>query len=188
MNRAPRLLLAAGSIAALLVGCGGGETTTVVENHTVTAASSAQSTDSTAADTTATTSSADSTASVPSEAPTTIVHQGSFQSPTGNIGCVLIGGIARCDIVQRDWSPPARPASCSSQVDYGQGLEIGRSGPAKVVCAGDTTRNPGAPKLAYGSGSQVGDFVCVSRSSGVTCTNRFNGHGFLISVQSYKLF
>jgi len=174
-------ILAAIGAAFVLASCGGG-TTTVIKQRTVTQGSSTQSTASTTASTTS------STASVPSEPPTQFVDEATFQSPTGNIGCSLIGGIARCDIVKRDWSPPPRPPSCPSEVDYGQGLEVGRSGPADLVCAGDTARDPSSPKLPYGTASQVGDFVCVSRSSGITCTNRLDGHGFFISIQSYRLF
>jgi hypothetical protein len=174
--------LAAAGFAVALAGCGGG-TTTVIEKRTVTAG---QSTTGTAA--TTETGSTTTTGNTPSEPPTRFVHEGQFQSPTGNIGCAMIGGVARCDIGQRDWSPPPRPSSCPSETDYGQGLEVSRSGPGQVVCAGDTTRDPGAPKLPYGTASQAGSFICVSRPTGMTCTNRSNGHGFFISAQSYKLF
>jgi hypothetical protein len=178
-------------VAVALVGCGGG-TTTVIKERTITEATSTPSTSTTETDTSTatitTTATADTTAPVPSEPPTTIVHDDLFQSPSGNIGCAMVGGVARCDIGQRDWSPPPRPSSCSDVTDYGQGLEVSRSGPADVVCAGDTTRDPSAPKLPYGTGSQVGDFICVSRPTGITCTDRFNGHGFFVSIQAYKLF
>ena len=123
-----------------------------------------------------------------SEPPTRFVHRPSFRSPTGNVGCILIGGLARCDIAKRDWSPPPHPASCPNQVDFGQGLEVGESGKGHFVCAGDTARDPSAARLPYGTASQVGSFICVSRPSGMTCTNRHNGHGFFISVQSYRAF
>jgi hypothetical protein len=34
----------------------------------------------------------------------------------------------------------------------------------------------------------VGPYECVSRSTGMTCTNRTTGHGFQISIQSYRRF
>jgi hypothetical protein len=101
---------------------------------------------------------------------------------------MIVGALARCDIVHRSWSLPPRPADCPNIVDFGQGIEVGRSGAARFVCAGDTARDPSSRKLPYGSASQVEDFVCVSRPSGMTCTNRLNGHGFLLSVQRYRLF
>ena len=121
------------------------------------------------------------------EEPTAVVHLQSFRSPSGNIGCVMIEGGARCDIRRRDWSPPARPASCPEQVDFGQGLTVGHSGKASFVCAGDTTLDPSAAALAYGEVSELGGTQCISRSEGITCANHA-GHGFFLSVQSYKLF
>lgn len=124
--------------------------------------------------------------STESEVPTRVVHLTSFQTPSGNVGCYLSGGAARCDISERDWSAP-RPAGCPTESDFGQGLTVGRSGAGEVVCAGDTTLDPSAPKLAYGSASRAGGTTCVSRARGLTCTNS-GGHGFFISVQSYRLF
>jgi hypothetical protein len=115
------------------------------------------------------------------------VHEGAFQSPTGNIGCMIVGGTARCDIVKRSWSPPPRPSSCPRIVDYGQGVELGVAGAARFVCAGDTARDPVAPKLPYGTASEVAPFLCVSRSTGMSCSNRADGHGFTISIQTYEL-
>jgi hypothetical protein len=120
--------------------------------------------------------------------PSKVVDLTAFRSPSGNIGCELLDGVARCDIGKRDWSPPARPASCPHIVDYGQGLEVGSSGPASFVCAGDTASEPSSPVLAYETASAVGQLLCVSRETGVTCTDRETAHGFFISIQSYRIF
>jgi hypothetical protein len=101
---------------------------------------------------------------------------------------MIVAGIARCDIKRRSWSPPARPASCPPEVDYGQGMEVGGSGAGTLVCAGDTTLDPTAPSLAYGSETVIGRFQCSSRRSGLTCTEVETGHGFFISIQSYRTF
>ena len=121
------------------------------------------------------------------EAPTAVVHLQSFRSPSGNIGCIMFEGGARCDIRKRDWSPPSRPASCPEQVDFGQGLTVAHTGKASFVCAGDTALNPSAPQLAYGEASELGGTQCISSSDGITCANH-SGHGFFVSIQSYKLF
>jgi hypothetical protein len=121
------------------------------------------------------------------EEPTRVVHLQSFRSPSGNIGCVLAEGGVRCDIRERQWSPPARPSSCPEQVDYGQGLSIAHAGKPEFVCAGDTTLDPSAAALPYGEVSELGGTQCFSRSGGMTCANHA-GHGFFISVQSYRLF
>ena len=112
----------------------------------------------------------------------------SFQSPSHNIGCIVGSSSgARCDIRHRDWSPPTRPKSCPSFTDYGQGLEVGRQGRGRVVCAGDTALTNGRA-LAYGHSHSVGRYTCTSRASGMTCRNRRSGHGFTIAKQRYRLF
>ena len=73
-------------------------------------------------------------------------------------------------------------------VDYGQGLAVGGSGPGDLVCAGDTTRDPTAAPLAYGTDTVIGAFRCASRTSGMTCTNADTGHGFFIAFQGYQTF
>jgi hypothetical protein len=169
----PAVIFAFGLV---LMGCGNGGSTTTVINKTVTVAQPATTTTST------------QTGSGTDKSPAQILHLSTFRSPTGVIGCALIGGEARCDIAKRDWSPPPRPASCPKQVDFGQGLEVGRSGPARPVCAGDTALDPTGRALGYGSASRIGDFSCISRSTGMTCTNSVTGHGFFISIQSYRAF
>jgi hypothetical protein len=111
-----------------------------------------------------------------------------FRSPTGNIGCSLLGGLARCDIAKRSWPPPARPASCPTIVDFGQGLEVGSAGEGRFVCAGDTVRDPASPRLAYGTATRIGGLECLSARDGVTCTARTSRHGFFISLQRYRIF
>jgi hypothetical protein len=113
---------------------------------------------------------------------------GSFRSPSGNIGCVLLGGTARCDIERRSWQPPPRPKSCPEGVDFGQGLQIGGSGSTRFVCAGDTARDPEETVLPYGSSTRSGGFTCQSARSGITCKRSSDGHGFFISIQSYRIF
>ena len=109
-----------------------------------------------------------------------------FSTPSGNIGCYIAGGSARCDIRDRDWNPPPRPAGCSTMTSYGQGLTVGTHGQPEVVCAGDTaltTENP----LDYGTSLTVDGITCLSRESGMRCTNA-DGHGFELSRQQYRFF
>lgn len=108
-----------------------------------------------------------------------------FQSPTRNIGCSLDATNARCDIRKRDWSPPKKPANC--ELDWGQGLDIGRTGSrGRFFCAGDTALGAGKA-LAYGKSITRGGITCTSRKSGMTCKNA-RGHGFRISRGSYRTF
>jgi uncharacterized protein DUF6636 len=173
--KAAAMSLTGAACCVWLLACGSGATKTVtVVTRTVTRQ---QTTPAAGAGT--------ATAATAAPAP---VHIGFFRTPTGNIGCAVADGTARCDIRQRDWSPPPRPASCPNIVDFGQGLIVGQSGPGRFVCAGDTALDPGGPPVAYGQVSQVGNFTCASRISGVTCRNTATGHGFQISRQGYEVF
>jgi hypothetical protein len=112
----------------------------------------------------------------------------SFTSPTGNIGCIVSDKYgARCDIRKRDWPRGPRPSGCPSFEDYGQGLWVARKGRGHIVCAGDTALTTGHP-LAYGHSRSIGRFTCVSHTTGMTCRNRRNGHGFTLARERYRLF
>jgi hypothetical protein len=202
-------------LAALIAGCGGGGSTTVIE-RTVTVESGGEGgegsggggetkgdggsggettggngtggDETTGGDgTTGGQGSDDGQTEGTIEAPSAVVHLQSFRSPSGNIGCIMFEGGARCDIRKREWSPPSRPASCPEQVDFGQGLSVDHTGEASFVCAGDTALDPSATPLEYGEASEMGGTQCISRSEGITCANH-SGHGFFVSIQSYKLF
>jgi hypothetical protein len=108
-----------------------------------------------------------------------------FQSPTGNIGCSITRQGVRCDIARHTWPTPPKPRSC--EVDYGQGVAVGKRGRASFVCAGDTALNQG-PVLDYGKRIRRGRFRCRSRTDGMRCVNRRNGHGFFLSRARVDLF
>jgi hypothetical protein len=186
---APALALAALLVLAVLVtGCGGGSTTTiertVTEKVEVPAKGEAGSG---GQENTAASEAETKVAEEEAAQPKRILHLKIFRTPSGNIGCAMYEGGARCDIRKRDWKPLPRPAACSQEVGYGQGLEVPAGGEAGFVCAGDTALDPTASSLAYGTASRVGGSECISRTDGITCVNRA-GHGFFISIQSYQVF
>ncbi len=185
---APALALAALLVlAALVAGCGGG-TTTIVRTVTERIEVPAKGGDSGGQRETAAKAAEAKAAEEEAQQPKRVLHLRSFRTPSGNIGCAMHEGVARCDIHKRDWKPLPRPASCSRQVDYGQGLEVPAGGAqARFVCAGDTALDPSASSLAYGTASRVGGSECISRTDGITCVNEA-GHGFFISIQSYQVF
>jgi hypothetical protein len=182
---APAVLLLL--LGSLIAGCGGGGTTTVIEKTVTVDSEGGGSTGGVEEAADGGEEATGGPAEEKVEAPTAVVHLQSFRSPSGNIGCAMFEGGARCDIRKREWSPPARPASCPEQVDFGQGLTVSRTGRASFVCAGDTALDPSATRLAYGEASELGGTQCISRAAGVTCANH-SGHGFFISTQSYRLF
>ncbi|BBZ04878.1 hypothetical protein MCHIJ_43150 [Mycolicibacterium chitae] len=109
-----------------------------------------------------------------------------FTSPSGNIGCFIEPGYVRCDINERTWAPPPRPADCPSQTGYGQGISLDAHGPAEFVCAGDTTLGAGSA-LPYGQFHASGGLSCNSEPAGMRCSNS-DGRGFTISREAYDLF
>ena len=108
-----------------------------------------------------------------------------FVAPTGNVACMVDVDLARCDIIDRDWSPPPPPADC--EYDYGHGISLAPGEPAQFVCAGDTAFGPDEV-LAYGDAITAGSMRCESAESGITCRNVESGHGFSISQETYQLF
>jgi hypothetical protein len=110
----------------------------------------------------------------------------SFMSPSGNIGCMLEADDARCDVRQHIYTTGVKPASCN--LDWGDSLQVSDRGVVEWLCHGDTVVEPGAPVLAYGTSSRQGSITCISADTGVTCTRRPGGHGFLISRERYRIF
>jgi hypothetical protein len=168
------LLLAAGVIA----GCGSGDDSTATVTETV-------SDSTTTASTTGETSTTDGEEGQPA-ADVQVGKLTGFTSPSGNIGCYISKKSVRCDIAKRDWDPPARPASCPDQVDFGQGIEQRAGAAPKFVCAGDTALGGGDP-LPYGQSIAAGLLRCESAESGMSCRDVESGRGFSLSIQSYDL-
>jgi|SoiMethySBSTD1v2_1073268.scaffolds.fasta_scaffold1260316_1 uncharacterized protein DUF6636 len=108
-----------------------------------------------------------------------------FASPSHNIGCAITDSMVRCDIREKSYREPAQPASCS--LDYGQSLAVGPDGPAQFACVGDTVLGS-HQILPYNSSTEVGDYGCTSRETGMTCYNLSTRHGFLISREIVNVF
>ncbi len=175
---------------ALLAGCGGGDTTTVINQTTTTVAGDTSSSTTTESTTETTSTEDDDSAEdggveAGDDDSGPVLSLKSFSSPTGNIGCLMSAKSVRCDIGKKQWSAP-RPPDCPEEVDSGQGLTLPATGPASVVCAGDTVLNPQAPTLDYGSSSRIGSITCHSDESEVECENE-SGGSFSLSIEEYDL-
>jgi len=111
-----------------------------------------------------------------------------FDTPSHNIGCIAshMDGVwnLRCDIREHSYRAPVQPASCD--LDYGDSLNLARTGRARWTCHGDTALPPpngsGFRTIRYGTSWAWGPFRCTSRTSGMTCTNA-SRTGFVISRQ-----
>jgi hypothetical protein len=109
----------------------------------------------------------------------------SFHSPSGNIRCVIDRtSFTRCDITNRDWSPPPKPQSC--EFDWGNSLRVGFRGRGRFICVSDAV--DAGRTLEYGKSIKRGRFRCRSRKSGIRCVNVRNGHGFALSKQRARRF
>ena len=108
----------------------------------------------------------------------------SFRSPSNNIFCAIDSGEARCDITEKTWSPPPKPADC--ELDWGGAVSV-TAGSAGFMCAGDSVQEEGAPVLPYGGVVTRGDIRCRSEESGMTCEHVPSGKRFMLSRERYEL-
>jgi hypothetical protein len=109
-----------------------------------------------------------------------------FQSPSGNIGCVIVKDGARCDIREHTWPTPPAPADCEGENTSGAALD--QHGRAGFVCANDTTLDDSAPVLDYGDRISKGDMRCSSKTKGMRCVNLDTKDGFFLSRETVRLF
>jgi hypothetical protein len=115
----------------------------------------------------------------------------SFQVPSKGIVCSYLpadtahAAFLRCDIDGGIKPLPPRPASCP--VDWGLGYEMNKTGRVHPVCAGDTVRGLRGKKLATGSTWRSDGFTCVSKKSGLRCTNASH-HGFVLNRKHASTF
>jgi hypothetical protein len=126
-------------------------------------------------------------AASPSAAPIVVtdVDEVFFQTPSKNIFCDLSASAARCDILHKSWTPPAKPPSC--ELDWGNGMYL-QAGQAGFTCTGDTLIGSATQTLAYGHADRSGSVRCTSESTGLTCRDEKTGRGFTLAVSRYSLF
>lgn len=201
--------------AATLVGCSGTAPPTGPTTVTVTVAP--DSTPKSASSAAPSTSNPPSS-TTPIAGPTVAVGTHgtvAFASPTGRINCASYhtvdpaGWALRCDVLERTWTLPPKPAGCPGE--WGGGVALDATG-ARLTCASDTvayeTRvgaegawwngQPGSQivhddrrgdlvALAYGASMVIGPIVCLSRQDGMHCTNVDTNAGFDVSRESYTL-
>jgi hypothetical protein len=117
-----------------------------------------------------------------------------FHTPSGNIHCLAfedvdangISGVS-CEILEisKRTLPAVRPGNCD--LDWGNRIEIGRTGPAVMSCYGDTLAGGESEPLAYGRTLDFGAISCRSSSRGLECRNA-SGHGFFLSKSLQRIF
>lgn len=108
-----------------------------------------------------------------------------FATPSRNIACRMASDEVRCDVLENNWSVPPTPLDC--QLDYGSGVVLSGSGPAELLCAGDTLADPSLTVLEYGESVRYDGVVCESKEIGLSCDDSGTGHGFTVSRADYEL-
>ncbi len=109
-----------------------------------------------------------------------------FQSPSGNIVCLLGAVGVACDVSDYIYQVPPGPP-CSQHIAWGNRFTLQKGQAAEMVCHGDTLRVPGEQTLGYGQTVSAGTITCSSDPSGVKCTDSSTGHYFRVARDSYDL-
>lgn len=109
-----------------------------------------------------------------------------FQSPSGNIYCLLGSDGVACDISDHTYQVPPGPL-CAQHISWGDRFSLTPGKPAAMECHGDTLRLPGEQTLNYGQTISAGTITCDSEPSGMKCTDSGTGHYFRVSRDSYDL-
>ncbi|MEP6664872.1 MAG: DUF6636 domain-containing protein [Nocardioidaceae bacterium] len=120
--------------------------------------------------------------------PHTVGAISSFLTPSHNIGCLITNDAVRCDIRKHAYRSPPKPENCNG--DYGQSIEVTRSGIGSFICVTDTVIDVRAPVLRYGTSTVVGDFGCTSTEAGIHCYYLKSdvAHGFDLSRENPALY
>ncbi|HEY9670373.1 MAG TPA: DUF6636 domain-containing protein [Waterburya sp.] len=112
-----------------------------------------------------------------------------FATPSGNIHCALVGNnknALRCEISSGLNPKPPQPYPGYCEFDWGAGFSLPKSGNPKILCISDTIAGSSYSTLSYGSTWKKAGFQCVSRTTGLTCTNS-SGQGFFLSRERWKV-
>jgi hypothetical protein len=116
-----------------------------------------------------------------------------FTTPSGNIGCLFDHyrrARVRCDRLQLDGAPPAKPADCD--FDWGHSVELTAGSRAALACVSDSVmglqgETDGTRVLPYGDAVRYRGIVCRSQETGLRCSTR-GGHGFDISRAAIRVW
>jgi hypothetical protein len=110
-----------------------------------------------------------------------------FKTPSKNIACIVQKKGVRCDIDEKSWTPPPKPAWCPDT--WGDGLLLGKTKKIDFTCKSDASLTiADVETLEYGQAVQAGDYLCRSEQTGMRCENTDTGYGFTLSAAKYTTF
>jgi hypothetical protein len=118
------------------------------------------------------------------------VPDGSFQSPSGNVYCVMGvnntgANVAACQVHRYSYAAPPR-GDCQLG-GWGSQIRLEQGTQPDFECVGGALAAPPIPTLDYGQTRSVGAITCDSEPAGIACTDSSTGHFFRISRESYQL-
>jgi hypothetical protein len=104
-----------------------------------------------------------------------------FESPSHNIGCIMVEQGVRCDILHHSFSPPRRPKSC--EFGYGNSLFVGDRGRGVYGCSAirpsvRARSSPTAKASARGAssvGAKKSASVAATGGAGTASSSRGSG-------------
>lgn len=121
------------------------------------------------------------------EPPEGVRNEPAFVTPSGNIWCELSADSATCTIGGHEYDIPDQP-DCEGHV--GRVIQV-TGAEATMPCVGQsppTSATAAHAELDYGESTMVGDFLCSSEETGVTCRSMVDGHGFALAYADYSIF
>jgi hypothetical protein len=118
------------------------------------------------------------------------VPEGSFQSPSGNISCLMAVNntgtvVSACQVQRHTYAAPTQK-DCQLG-GWGSQIGLDQGNPPSFECVGGELAVPPMPTLNYGQTRSLGPLTCDSEPTGVTCTDSSTGHFFRVSRDSYQL-
>ena len=114
--------------------------------------------------------------------------QATFQLPSGNIQCAVYASDRSsliCTVRGFSYAIPPRPPNCD--INWGNVVMLGGTGPARLICAGDPGEARYDPVLRYGQAWQGPGMTCTSAQTGLRCQNA-EGRGFEMARARLRFF
>ena len=119
-----------------------------------------------------------------------------FQSPSGNIRCVLEPSTALCQIKHFTYAaPPELPrdemsgSPCPPGANGGGDFRLDQGKPGFIRCTYSALASGVGPwpTLDAGQTRSLGPMTCAGEPSGIRCTDTATGHFFRVSEESYDV-
>ncbi len=110
-----------------------------------------------------------------------------FPSPSKNIFCGLTQDQAFCKIYEHEWPDPASDKEGGSPYGHASFVVDSQGARATHGDFGDLSE-ANIVEAPYGTVLTVAPSECEVATTGVTCRNLMNGHGFTVARASYKVF